>query len=223
MHPDTYAPGDGPTIDDTDDWTTDPANKRSRAMLCHELLRAARDGDSESVEKLLKAGPSLESRRPFVVTLHSTPQSHDFDANTNKKLNKGNGLTALMYAAQSGSLKCCALLIAALADIEAQEEDGLRPIHFAASSGSPETCKLLVDANADTGVFDDNGFRAIDHVPLTLVTTKSEMIFWQNTFKPPASDKEDAKFEEVDLEVILPVTKEAGGAMQSEQKECEDS
>eukprot|EP00929_Paragymnodinium_shiwhaense_P050200 TRINITY_DN25297_c0_g1_i1.p1 TRINITY_DN25297_c0_g1~~TRINITY_DN25297_c0_g1_i1.p1 ORF type:complete len:239 (+),score=33.91 TRINITY_DN25297_c0_g1_i1:97-813(+) len=158
-----------------------------RCMRSFALLKGARDGNVEAVKDALEEGAFIETRRPFIVMVHSTPASPDGSLFGAKS--RGAGLTPLMYASQGGYCDVIRALIAHGADVNSQDEDGLTPLHFAAHSGVPEACVLLLRAGGHPSALDDSGFAPLEHVPEHMVTTKGEMRQWQQVFST-APDKD---------------------------------
>lgn len=156
--------------------------QNSQAMLNHELLKAARDGNVEGVRKALARGGFVESRRPFVMTPENS--MHGNKPGPKNVGKRDAGLSSVMYAAQGGYCRVMELLIDAGADVNAQDEDGLTPLHFAASSGCAEACRMLINAGADPDAIDDDGMTPFDHVPRYLLTSRSQRLAWEATLKP---------------------------------------
>ena len=100
------------------------------------LIRAAEEGDTETVEMLLD-------------------READIEAKTN------DGRTALMIAAIEGHTETVQLLLDKGADIEAEEESGWRALHDAANNGHTETVRLLLDRGADIEAKDNEGKTAL--------------------------------------------------------------
>mmetsp|Transcript_42885 Transcript_42885/g.100636 ORF Transcript_42885/g.100636 Transcript_42885/m.100636 type:complete len:242 (+) Transcript_42885:111-836(+) len=126
-----------------------------KAILNQHLLVAAREGKENDVASLLERRAFVDTRRPFVMSPDATSppvMSHDTDV----------GMTPLMYAAQSGHVRTCQVLLKHEAHVNAREEDGMRPLHFAALSGDVEVVEALVAAGADVGARTDDMHEAID-------------------------------------------------------------
>eukprot|EP00747_Dinoflagellata_sp_TGD_P166910 gnl/TRDRNA2_/TRDRNA2_190458_c0_seq1.p1 gnl/TRDRNA2_/TRDRNA2_190458_c0~~gnl/TRDRNA2_/TRDRNA2_190458_c0_seq1.p1 ORF type:complete len:222 (-),score=53.37 gnl/TRDRNA2_/TRDRNA2_190458_c0_seq1:95-760(-) len=140
------------------------ANRLSDDVLVnHELLQAARQGNTPALRAALAKGGWTETRRPLVMK----PQ----------KVNRGKGndgqqelgMTALMFSAQAGSEGCVQMLLDANADVNAFEEDGWTALHFAAKEGNFEVCSKLMAAKADT-----NATNSEDRTPLQVAETEDE-------------------------------------------------
>jgi uncharacterized protein len=84
---------------------------------------AARQGDLETITKLIDQGVALEDR-------------------------DGAGETPLLAASLAGRPELVVVLIKRGADVGARNDRGLTPLHGAAYAGSLETVRLLVDSGA---------------------------------------------------------------------------
>jgi ankyrin repeat protein len=85
---------------------------------------AARNGDLETLTKLLDQGVALEER-------------------------DGTGETPLLAASLAGRPELVVVLVKRGADIRARNDRGLTPLHAAAYTGNIEAVQLLVEAGAD--------------------------------------------------------------------------
>lgn len=117
----------------------------------HELLQHARSGNIRGVTEALERGAWTETRRPLVMR----PQKEERGTGTEAEVDVG--MTALMFAAQVGSLECVRRLLWANAAVNALEEDGWTPLHFAASEGAAEVCRTLLVAKADASLKNHDG------------------------------------------------------------------
>jgi ankyrin repeat protein len=90
-----------------------------------ELLEAARAGDATAVRTLLRSGADPNAAR-------------------------GDGLTALHLAAESGHLEVVRALVDAKANVEAKSRiGGYTPLHLAATGAYAEVVRALLDAGAN--------------------------------------------------------------------------
>ena len=105
------------------------------------LVLAAAAGDDAMVEVLLRHGANPDSRNdfPFRVNFHEPSPSQNAD----------NGKTALMYAAEAGSVPVVQRLIRAGAKVDAATRYDETALMFAAGNGQAEAVRALVDAGAD--------------------------------------------------------------------------
>lgn len=124
-----------------------------------EILEAVRDGDVNTLKKLLKPKPKLD----FVNSKEMTPlmiASADNNleivrmlveagANINQK-NKENGKTALMYASALGYLEVCEFLLSQKNIlINAKDKEGKTALMHAVANARVEIVKLLLDKKAN--------------------------------------------------------------------------
>ena len=100
------------------------------------LMRAARDGEINEIETLLK---------------------HGVDVNAMDK----SGWTALIYASMRGDSKSVKLLLKANADANAKEEGGYTALMAAAQYGHDSIVKLLLSSGADVNAVTKDGRTAI--------------------------------------------------------------
>jgi len=166
-------------------------------LLNHKLLKAAQDGDLDTLKLALRKGACIETRRPFVMSP---------EAMTMKELtvtSRGTGMTPLMYAAQGGYAQACEALLAQGACANAEDEDGTKPLHFAAGAGSLETCQVLLQGGAEVTARDDEGHGALEHVPAHEMATPAERKLWTSMLEPmpPHADACEFKVETCEFKV----------------------
>ena len=106
----------------------------STSAFAEDIQDAARDGDINTVNSLLKSDPSLVFSKGGVY----------------------NG-TPLCWAAQEGHQEIAELLLRDKADVNAKDDNGWTPLHDAAMYGHKNIIKLLLDNGADVNVKDDVG------------------------------------------------------------------
>jgi len=92
------------------------------------LAGAARDGDNDSIEKILNRYPGAADAFDIRVYVQQTP---------------------LMHAAGSSHIETMKLLIARGADVNADNPHGWTPLHVAARHGSTEAVRFLIENGAD--------------------------------------------------------------------------
>ena len=68
-----------------------------------------------------------------------------------------NGDTPLHWAVDRGHTETVRALIAAGADVNAQNERGYPPLHWAASRGHTETVRALIELRAEVNARDEHG------------------------------------------------------------------
>lgn len=112
-----------------------------------KLLRAARRGDTQTVQRLLASGASVNACNQ-------------------------HGWTALMRAAQNGHTECVRLLLQAGANPNTASSGGWTPLIYiaydAAGDGAKRTidaARLLIEFGADVNVVDTEGNTALAHAP----------------------------------------------------------
>jgi uncharacterized protein len=112
-------------------------NRRDVTGLTPMMLAACR-GDLDAVELLLKSGADVNARDFNGTTSLMLAQGHDLvveallraGADVNAK-SEGQGLTALMYACDSGNIKCVRLCLDAGADVDQKDHRDWSAIEFA--------------------------------------------------------------------------------------------
>jgi ankyrin repeat protein len=102
------------------------------------LWRAAQSGSAEAVYVLVRYGAARNLHNPM-----------------------DDGLTALMYAADSGKPGVVKAMVDAKADVKARSKSGRTALMIAAAANDPQACKFLLDAGADINARDDKGRTAL--------------------------------------------------------------
>jgi len=99
-----------------------------RAGLAQELVDAAESDDVDAVRSLLRAGTDVHEAR-------------------------GDGMTALHWAAENGNAEMARVLLYAGASASGGTRiGGYTPLHIASRTGHADIVKLLLDAHADPGL-----------------------------------------------------------------------
>ena len=110
---------------------------------------ASFEGNWDLARQLLEAGSPI-SDILTAATLGKTEAVADFlhkDKETRRVKDRA-GLTPLHRAAAEGHVKVIQLLLAAGAEVDAQNEDGWTPLHLAAAFGRANACELLIQHKA---------------------------------------------------------------------------
>lgn len=172
----------------------------SEAMINHQLLKAARDGDVPGIYRAIQRGAYLETRRPFCLS------SDVVSAYANAGQNRGTGLTPLMHASLNSYPEAVNVLLASKASVIAEDEDGVTALHFAASSGSIEICKALLMAGAKASRADDEGKTPYDYIPEWAVTNPVDRKTWMSALGSPPDAPQSAPDEDSRNQRQQPVT-----------------
>ena len=153
------------------------------------LIRAAEEGDTETVEMLLDREADIEAKTNDGETalMLAAGQGHtetvellldkgaDIEADIKTDYEDG-GHRALHFAAKEGRTETVALLLSRGADIEAKTNDCWTPLMRAAWSGHKEAVGLLLDKGADIEAEDDSGWRALHYAAVGGHTETVELL-----------------------------------------------
>jgi 7,8-dihydropterin-6-yl-methyl-4-(beta-D-ribofuranosyl)aminobenzene 5'-phosphate synthase len=97
-------------------------------LLAQDILKAAQQGDIDTVKKLLNKNPDL------------------------LKTKDENGITPMHVAANGGHKEIIELLLSKGADANIKDNNGRTPLFFAAGNGSIDICTLLIEKGAQVNV-----------------------------------------------------------------------
>lgn len=149
---------------------------RVNARLLQHLFDAARQGDSNSLTRMITASPDVldwtdpeNDDKSLLMTaaekghlkaciglvMLAEDTGHSIDATSRK------GSTALMLAAFNGHDGVVSFLVERDADIHLSNNQGVTPLMAAAWSGSGVAVSLLIDNGADINAVDTQGMNAI--------------------------------------------------------------
>lgn len=120
-----------------------------------QMIKAAKSGDSAHVQALLAADPSL---------------AHAQD---------GDGSTPLHYASWKGHVAVAETLLAAGADIHAQNRNGhwgTTPLHAAAHGNQRAVAELLLAHGADVNAHDPDGHTPLDETRVHNATAVAKIL-----------------------------------------------
>ena len=137
--------------------------------VAQELVRAALNGSSIRVQKLLDDGANIEQtdRRGVTALIGSAENGHIelvsmlLEAGADVHRKSGLGYTALTFAAFGGYAEIAALLIERGANINHRGKNGITPLQAGARSGNAETVRQLLSAGADANARDDRNRTAL--------------------------------------------------------------
>ena len=113
---------------------------------------AAANGYVERTEQILKHRPALEAtdycgRTPLLVAPADAAEKL-LAAGANVRAADKDGMTALHYAAQSGSAHLALLFRAGLTEVDVRNKAGVTPLHVAALEGKESAAAWLLDHGA---------------------------------------------------------------------------
>ena len=131
-----------------------------------DIHQACEEGDTEEVERLIRAGVDVNNKENDGVTpIHCAAENGhtdtvqlllDHGANVNVK--DAEGYTPISEAAENGHRDTVRLLLDHGANVDAEDDEGDTPISQAANNGHTDTVKLLLSAGADPHI---SGYRTV--------------------------------------------------------------
>ena len=134
------------------------------------LMYAVSFNSAEAVRKLLEKGADLHARDIFgsealvYCNISNAEIIHVLvGAGADVNARSNNGMTVLMWAANSSKAPVISALLAAGADVNAADPDGFTSLIWAAQSNGPEEMAALLDAGADARPRAKNGKSALDY------------------------------------------------------------
>ena len=124
------------------------------------MIRAVRDGDTETVRKLLSTADAQSLKNdlngngatPLYVAAyngHASVTRQLIEDHCNLYLQRNDGCMPLFVAAQEGHASIMKQLIEARCNMDLPDEDGFTPMHIAAQEGHASVTKVLIDARCD--------------------------------------------------------------------------
>lgn len=132
------------------------------------LMRAARAGRADVVQRLLKAGADPSTMRP-VFTATALTEAIDSDqpdvvqallaggAPVDQAINSHH-VTPLHYAANRGNVRIAELLLKAGASVSATDDEGRTPLHLSVWTNHLEVAKALIASHAPVEAKDNRGY-----------------------------------------------------------------
>ncbi len=138
----------------------------SASWLKYEFWKRA---DSEQVKRCLAAGANVNARNEYGHTpLHAAQTAEiakmllaagaNIHARTTDITDQRNNRTPLHIASEMGRVDVVKVLLAAGADVRAQNKGGDTPLHFAAARGRVEAVKALLAGGSDVDIRSKLGF-----------------------------------------------------------------
>ncbi|MCK4319153.1 ankyrin repeat domain-containing protein [Candidatus Micrarchaeota archaeon] len=137
--------------------------------LNEELLRAAKEGDAEAVERLIQEGADINTRDDWGETAltHAIENGHTetakflIEKGADVNVKDWEGRTALIRAAEKGYTETARFLIEKGADINTKDILGKTALILAAEKGHTETAEFLIEKGADINTKDILGKTAL--------------------------------------------------------------
>lgn len=140
-------------------------------LIATQLVRAARDGDTDKIEQLLKNGADADSRdskgqTPLEVAIRARNTlliKFLLDRGADVNVRDSLGTTALMVACSRSSLEVVKLLLDNGSAIDASDSvSGRNALVRASSVGKADLVRLLLEEGADAHAKDSLGYTALD-------------------------------------------------------------
>src|SRR5208283_4641504 len=140
------------------------AGQASSNSLNDQLIQAAQNGDTATVQQLLYRGANIEAKFLGNTALIWAAEMGKSDVvrlllekGANIEAKDGAGSTALIWAASKGETEIVKLLLAKGADIEAKDNGGGTALIEAAQWGKTEAVRLLLEKGANIDARDNDG------------------------------------------------------------------
>jgi len=159
------------------DWeysgSSDPFG-RFNSLQMTRLMMAAREGNLEMIEKLLKNGadPMVQDSRDFDALMYAVRDGHALavhlllkaikahvtrNGSGNFSFSNPHGLNHMLYAALNGHVSCVEVLRRFGAQLDVPDTTGFTPIMAAVQNGHIETVFKLIELGADVNRADRKG------------------------------------------------------------------
>lgn len=140
-----------------------PASKAAKSA--ERMSKAARDGDSSAISKMLAEGvdPNNRDGEGLVPLMHAAKRSRSWCAellvNGGAKADASdrNGVCVMAMGAMSGDLQTVRLLIRSGATVNARDSTGITPLMLASLAGAESCVRELLGAGANPDETDNNG------------------------------------------------------------------
>jgi hypothetical protein len=145
-------------------------NPQEKEHLDQLLIEAAKEGDKNLIEFLLKAGATVNEQNEYGATpLWKAVTSGNkeivellLDAGADVNKAGEGGLTMLQHAANEGYKDIGKLLLEAGADVNQADNYGRTPLRWAASNGHKDTVELLLAYGVDVNTVDRDRCTPLD-------------------------------------------------------------
>ena len=150
-------------------WNRDRRGRRDGEL--PELHRAARRGDSDRVQELIRAGADVNARdeqRHLPPLIYAIKDGHEevvrelLDAGAEVNVHGPSGWTPLLGASDEGHETIARWLLERGADPNAADGDGDTPLFKAVAEDHPEVVRLLIEYGADVHQIDAHGGTLLD-------------------------------------------------------------
>ena len=134
------------------------------------LIKAAKEGNTETIRNLLEDGVDIEARyvhgqTPLMLVAnygHSEAIQLLLEAGANTEAQDDSGKTALIYATRDGHTEAIQILLKSGADKDAHAENGWTALHYAAWYEHSGAMQILENAGADKEAKTRKGNTAYD-------------------------------------------------------------
>jgi len=152
-------------------WTVpaDVFGKQRHCGLIQDLLEACRQGDAETLGRLLSNGASAaaiidgadrEGRTPLYLACdaaHADVVKMLIEAGADVNKAGSYGCTPVYMASEGGHADVVKMLIEAGADLNKADDYGCTPVYKASERGDADVVKMLIEAGADVNKADNDG------------------------------------------------------------------
>ncbi len=144
-------------------------------LLAQDILKAAQQGDVDTVKKLLNENPDLIKTKDEhgITPLHAASYGGYkeiiellLSKGTDVNINDNNGRTPLFFAAGNGSIDICTLLIEKGAKINVANKYDRTPLLYAIWRNHKDLAEFLITKGAEINFKDTDGFTPLHYVSM---------------------------------------------------------